>query len=73
MKLICIRHYYGCSITIQRVYDFSIKFDGLEQWNNTNRKCVYVIDDDGKNAEYPKTCFMPLDEYRNSKIEEILI
>ena len=34
---------------------------------------MICISTKGLIGEYPKTCFMLLDEYRNSKIEEILI
>jgi hypothetical protein len=76
-QLICIstkdNYYNGCSIVVGSRYAFSEKYDGEEQWFDESKKCVYIIDDDGRNTEYPKTCFKEVIEYREEKINTIIM
>ena len=61
VELNCISiddNYYGsCTISIGSRYKFSEKYNGYEQWIDPDKKCVYIIDDNDDNIEYPKTCF----------------
>ena len=76
MKIACIstkdNYYNNCTITIGRYYYFSTRFNGLDQWNDVTKKCVYIIDDFGQNREYPKSCFLTQEDIREKKLNKIL-
>ncbi len=75
-SLICIsikdNYYNGCSITVGNRYSFSEKYEGEEQWYDKTKKCVYIMDDNLRPREYPKTCFEEITEHRDRKINEIV-
>lgn len=73
--LICVstkdNYYISRSITIGNKYQFSSKFDGEKQWNNKHSYCVYIIDDNGDNKEYPKSCFQTIEDFRENKLNQL--
>lgn len=77
MKLMCITTepniYNSCNIKVGEVYD---AMDYERTWDD-RFKMIYIVIATESNGqvmrqEYPKSCFMPLDEWREKQINTIL-
>lgn len=75
MKLMCIsilpQIYNQTNIEVGRVYDIHVYVND-DRWYARDKRMISIILDDGTHQEYPKACFVTLEEFRNNKINDIL-
>lgn len=67
MKVICIREHFGCSIGIEYLLRPSIHNDFYFIYDEKIKTNISII-----LKKYSNRYFMPIEEYRNKKIDNIL-